>query len=101
MTIKYAPVNPADTYTIKLGGVYGDQQTAPPFICGHDCVGIVTKVSLLVLPPFFSCNMKGLYLPCRWADFFKSELELPNSRLVWEAFAYFYIEHIGRVSQAS
>lgn len=60
MTIKYAPVNPADTYTIKLGGVYGDQQTAPPFVCGHDCVGVVTKVSDIVNTPKSFCS-EGIF----------------------------------------
>ena len=42
--MQYAPINPADIYTITTGGTYGDDQVQAPFPCGHDGVGIVTKV---------------------------------------------------------
>ena len=45
MTMQFAPINPADVYTARTGGVYGDQQSSLPFVAGHDGVGIVTKVS--------------------------------------------------------
>jgi NADPH:quinone reductase-like Zn-dependent oxidoreductase len=41
----YAAVNPADTYSARLGGVYGDASVEAPFIMGHDGVGVVAKVS--------------------------------------------------------
>eukprot|EP00798_Chlamydomonas_sp_ICE-L_P004162 gene4162-14262_t len=41
--IRYAPINPADIYSARLGGVYGSDCTAPPFVAGHDGVGIVSK----------------------------------------------------------
>lgn len=46
--MQYAPINPADMYTARTGGVYGDAQGTPPFVAGHDGVGCVTKV----LPSF-------------------------------------------------
>lgn len=45
VTMQYAPINPADIYTVRTGGVYGDTQCALPFVAGHDGVGIITKVS--------------------------------------------------------
>lgn len=44
VTMQYAPMNPADIYTITTGGTYGDDQVQAPFPCGHDGVGIITKV---------------------------------------------------------
>lgn len=44
--MQYAPINPADTYTARTGGLYGDSQSALPFIAGHDGVGVVTKVTV-------------------------------------------------------
>ena len=44
VSMQYAPINPADAYTIATGGMYGDDQVQPPFLCGHDGVGTVTKV---------------------------------------------------------
>ncbi|GIL48595.1 hypothetical protein Vafri_5076 [Volvox africanus] len=45
VAVKYAPINAADTYTARLGGVYGND-TAPklPYVAGHDGVGVVLKV---------------------------------------------------------
>ena len=44
VTLQVAPINPADLYTARTGGVYGDKQSAVPFVAGHDGVGVVTKV---------------------------------------------------------
>lgn len=38
------PVSPADLYSSRLGGVYGSESVACPFVGGHDGVGIVRKV---------------------------------------------------------
>lgn len=44
VSMQYAPINPADVYTARTGGMYGDAQSTPPFVAGHDGVGCVTKV---------------------------------------------------------
>lgn len=45
VSIRAAPINPADLYTIQTGGLYGSEPAAkPPFVPGHDGVGIVVKV---------------------------------------------------------
>jgi NADPH:quinone reductase-like Zn-dependent oxidoreductase len=44
VALQYAPINPADIYSARLGGVYGPESVAPPFVCGHDGVAVVTKV---------------------------------------------------------
>ena len=46
VSMQFAPVNPADLYTARTGGMYGDTQSTPPFVAGHDGVGFVTKVHL-------------------------------------------------------
>lgn len=38
----YAPISPADLYSARLGGVYGSEAVPPPFIGGHDGVGVVS-----------------------------------------------------------
>ena len=38
------PVTPADVYTMRLGGIYDDQSKEPPFVAGHEGVGVVLKV---------------------------------------------------------
>ena len=38
------PINPADTYSARLGGIYGPDAATPPFVAGHDGVGVVAKV---------------------------------------------------------
>ena len=40
VSMQYAPINPADVYTARTGGVYGDMQATPPFIAGHDGAGL-------------------------------------------------------------
>lgn len=42
--MKYAPMNPADFYTVRTGGLYGFDKTECPLICGHDGIGVVDKV---------------------------------------------------------
>lgn len=44
VSMQFASINPADMYTIRTGGMYGDQQTQIPFVCGHDGVGVVEEV---------------------------------------------------------
>ncbi len=48
-----APVSPADAYSVRMGGVYGEEVARPPFMAGHDGVGIVRKVRSGVW-----CNVK-------------------------------------------
>lgn len=50
VSMQYAPINPADMYTARTGGVYGDTQSKTPFIVGHDGVGFVTKVDHCLQP---------------------------------------------------
>ncbi|WIA11729.1 hypothetical protein OEZ85_011824 [Tetradesmus obliquus] len=42
--VKYAPVTPADIYTVRLGGVYDEDSKEPPFVAGHDAVAVVAQV---------------------------------------------------------
>ena len=44
VSMQLAPINPADLYTARTGGMYGDAQSATPFVAGHDGIGFVTKV---------------------------------------------------------
>lgn len=61
VTMQYAPINPADIYTVRTGGVYGNTQCALPFTAGHDGVGIVTKVGSSALTKHckFAVTMVG------------------------------------------
>ncbi|KAL4518427.1 hypothetical protein Ndes2437A_g04709 [Nannochloris sp. 'desiccata'] len=44
VSIRAAPINPADLYTIQTGGLYGTEPAAqPPFVPGHDGIGVVVK----------------------------------------------------------
>ncbi|KXZ54060.1 hypothetical protein GPECTOR_5g168 [Gonium pectorale] len=60
--IKAAPINAADLYTARLGGVYGED-TAPklPYVVGHDGVGVVAKVG----PGVKSLSEGDMVLPLR------------------------------------
>ncbi|EFJ43248.1 molecular chaperone [Volvox carteri f. nagariensis] len=62
VAVKYAPISAADTYTARLGGVYGSD-TAPklPYVAGHDGVGVVLKVG----PGVKSLCEGDLVLPLR------------------------------------
>ena len=45
VSIRAAPINPADLYTIQTGGLYGTEPSVPPpFVPGHDGLGVVVKV---------------------------------------------------------
>ena len=37
-----------DLYSARLGGLYGSDAVDAPYIAGHDGVGVVTKVCLLM-----------------------------------------------------
>ena len=44
VSMRVMPVNPADTYTIFTGGMYGNESVVePPFVPGHDGVGVVVR----------------------------------------------------------
>ncbi|GLC55887.1 hypothetical protein PLESTB_001040200 [Pleodorina starrii] len=62
VAVKFAPISAADTYTARLGGVYGND-TAPklPYVAGHDGVGVVLKVG----PGVKSLSEGDLVLPLR------------------------------------
>jgi hypothetical protein len=43
--IKLAPITPSDIYSVRLGGLYGDDQAVEaPFTAGHECVAVVAQV---------------------------------------------------------
>ena len=45
VSFRAAPINPADLYTIQTGGLYGPETPAqPPFVPGHDGIGVVVKI---------------------------------------------------------
>lgn len=44
LSMKYAPIDAADTYTASLGGVYGGTSLTLPFVAGHQGVATVLKV---------------------------------------------------------
>lgn len=44
ISIRVAPINPADVYTTSLGGQYGPDQRRAPYVAGHDGIGVVAKV---------------------------------------------------------
>jgi trans-2-enoyl-CoA reductase len=44
VSMRAVPINPADIYTIRTGGMYGTDQVAPPFVAGHDGLAVVVKV---------------------------------------------------------
>ena len=39
-------MNAADLYTALMGGRYGPDQRDPPFVAGHDGIGVVLKVTI-------------------------------------------------------
>lgn len=51
VSIRYAPINPADLYTCMTGGWYGNETIKAPFIAGHDGIGVVMKVTTVDLMP--------------------------------------------------
>lgn len=44
VSMRAAPINPADLDTIQTGGVFGQDQAKLPFVAGHDGIGVVAKV---------------------------------------------------------
>ena len=42
-------MHPADLYTALMGGRYGPDQRDPPYVAGHDGIGVVMKVSTTCL----------------------------------------------------
>ena len=46
ISIRVAPMNPGDLYTLTTGGLYSSSEDSvqPPFVAGHDFVGQVVKV---------------------------------------------------------
>jgi trans-2-enoyl-CoA reductase len=46
VSVRAAPISPADIYTARLGGEFGDEAVVTPYTAGHDGVGLVQKVSL-------------------------------------------------------
>lgn len=59
ISIRYAPINPADIYSIQTGGAYGQEFVDPPFVAGHDgalpcplhckCIGVAAMSTCLRL----------------------------------------------------
>ena len=45
VSMRAAPVNPADLYIARTGGVFGRTEASLPFCAGQDGVGVVAKVS--------------------------------------------------------
>ena len=46
VSIRVAPINPADLYTASTGGQYGLDRRETPYAAGHDGVGVIMKVLL-------------------------------------------------------
>lgn len=44
VNVRAAPISPADLYTVATGGLYGQDHSEPPFVGGHDGVGVIVKV---------------------------------------------------------
>ena len=51
VSVRAAPINPADIHAMQSGGLYGDAAVAAPFIAGMDGVGIVMRVSARLVDP--------------------------------------------------
>lgn len=53
VSLRAVPVSPADVHTIQTGGSYGGSRRQPPFVIGHDGVGVVMQVrsSCSIWPP--------------------------------------------------
>lgn len=73
VNVRAAPIGPADLYTVATGGLYGQDHSEPPFVGGHDGVGVIVKVSSEGLG---CCRQPQLYMQmprappaslCRWA----------------------------------
>lgn len=44
ISMRAAPISPADVYTASTGGVFGSDSVTIPYEAGHDGVGVVFKV---------------------------------------------------------
>ena len=45
VSMRAAPISPADLYTARSGGRYGPSEVPSPFVAGMDGVGVIAKVS--------------------------------------------------------
>ncbi|KAK9848934.1 hypothetical protein WJX84_002235 [Apatococcus fuscideae] len=45
VSLRAVPVNPADLHTIQTGGSYAGTRRQPPFVIGHDGIGVVMQVA--------------------------------------------------------
>ena len=45
VSLRAVPVNPADLHTIQTGGSYAGTRRQPPFVIGHDGIGVVMQAS--------------------------------------------------------
>lgn len=43
---RFAAISPGDTYSARLGGIYGSDSMEPPFVMGHEGVFVVAMVGL-------------------------------------------------------
>lgn len=41
---RFAAISPGDTYSARLGGIYGSDSMEPPFVMGHEGVFVVAMV---------------------------------------------------------
>ena len=44
VSMRAAPINPADLYSARTGGLYAAAKASPPFFAGQDGVGVLAKV---------------------------------------------------------
>ena len=58
VSLRAVPVSPADLHTIQTGGSYGGSRRQPPFVIGHDGVGVVMQVRSRGL-----CNCAAQHMP--------------------------------------
>ncbi|KAK9829388.1 hypothetical protein WJX72_005534 [[Myrmecia] bisecta] len=74
VSMRAAPINPADVYTAQMGGTYGFEQVAAPFAAGSSGVGVVVKVG---------AGVTGLK-ENDWVIPFKTHLGTWQSLAVWK-----------------
>ncbi|MEW5309080.1 MAG: hypothetical protein WDW38_000991 [Sanguina aurantia] len=44
LRLRFAAISPGDTYSARLGGIYGSDSMEPPFVMGHEGVFVVAMV---------------------------------------------------------
>ena len=49
VSMRAAPISPADIYTAATGGALGTDVQEPPYVAGHDGIGVVQKVLLRMI----------------------------------------------------